>query len=130
MTTEEKILTFMRRKIKEWGPNPLNYVRTKGVIGLAAEFAQEPDLSQFCGWMQPASHDEIVGAATQFIREENPALGDAMSIIVNALIDACVQRHELNKAAADRNIVVGSAGMLGLTLLIAGIALLDNTDES
>lgn len=49
MTTEQRIIAFLKKKAANWGPNPLAYVQQLGVEGLGAEFRADPELSQFCG---------------------------------------------------------------------------------
>lgn len=126
MTPEQNIIAFMKKKAEQWGPNPLAYVQQLGVEGLTQEFAQDPDLSQFRGWFRRPSDDQITGSIEQFIREANPVLGIVVSIIVRALIDACAQRHKLNKAVANDNINTGVAVASVASLFLGAIMILDN----
>lgn len=123
MTPEQRINGFLKNKVSQWGPNPLAYVQRMGVEGLTTEFSHDPDLSQFCGWFNRPLDDQIVGGVEQFIQETNPVLGYGVTIIVQALIDACARRHELNKAAASENIKTG-AGAVGIASLFIGLVML------
>lgn len=64
-----------------------------------------------------------MGGVEQFIREENPILGYVVTIIVQALVDARAQCHEVNKAAAAENIKTG-AGAVGLVSFFVGLVML------
>jgi hypothetical protein len=129
MKTEEQIIAFLRKKVAQWQPDPIAYVRRAGANRLAAEFLSDPDLSQFCGWLARPADDQLLGVVQQFIQEENPALGYVVSSIVKALIDACTRRHELNKAAAYDNIKAG-AGVVGVATLLVGLVVLLATKEN
>lgn len=123
MTPGQKIIAFLKNKVAHWGPDPLAYVQRLGVDGLAAEFGADPALSQFCGWLSRPMDEEIIGGVEQFIREENPALGYVVTIIVQALAKSCAKHHELNRAVATRNIESG-AGIVGVASLFVGLVML------
>jgi hypothetical protein len=123
MTTEQKVIAFLRKKVAQWGPNPLTYVQQAGAERLAAEFGADPDLSQFCGWLSRPVDDQIIGGVEQFIREENPVLGYVVTTIVEGLVDACARRHEINKAVANETIKAG-ASVVGLASLFVGLVMM------
>lgn len=123
MTTEQKIIAFLKKRATTWGPNPRAYVQQMGVEGLTAEFREDPELSQFCGWFNRSIDDQIMGGVEQFIREENPALGYVVTIVVRSLIDACAQCHEVNKVVAAENMKT-AAGAVGIASLFVGLIML------
>ncbi len=123
MTPEQKIIAFLKAKVAQWGPDPVAYVQRLGVDGLAAEFGADPGLSQFCGWLRRPMDAEVIGGVEQFIREENPALGYVVTILVQALVDSCAERHQLNKTVATRNIQSG-AGVVSVASLFVGLVML------
>lgn len=120
-------LEFLQQKSVAWGPSVIQYILSSGVPGLTDEFAGEPDLSKLCGWFNKPADDIVVGVVEEFLQLEYPLFGEAVSILTQALLDACAQRHQINKQAAKTNITVGSLGVILLAALVATARKSDRT---
>jgi predicted lipoprotein len=76
-------------------------------------------LCRLFGWFAKPSDDIIAGAVNEFLKAEYPLFGTATQALTEALINACAQRHYINKAAASENMKVGAAVSLLLLALMA-----------
>lgn len=120
MDAKQVASEFLETKRAAWGPSVVDYIVTKGVRGLTEEFANDPDLSKLCGWFAKPADDVLAGAVSEFLRLQYPLFGEAVSILTQSLINACAQRHQLNKQAAQANMTVGTgAAVLLLAALVA-----------
>lgn len=115
MEPRQVALQFLQKKSTAWEPSVIGYILNKGVPGLTEEFANDQDLSKLCGWMKKPADDIIVGAVDEFLRIQYPMFGEAVTILTQALIDACAQQHQLNKQAAQTNMAIGG-GVAALVL--------------
>ncbi len=118
---DEKIQNFVRKMIEEWQPSPFIHVINAGVEGLTMELANEEELSSICTWLAKPSDEYLIGVVQGIIDIEYPELGTVVSIITKALINACVQRHLVNKAVAADNIALGTLGGIGLLFVIVAL---------
>jgi hypothetical protein len=118
---DDKIQNFVRQMIEEWQPNPFIHVLNAGVEGLTVEFANKEELSSICTWLAKPDDEYLIGVVQGIIDIENPELGTVANIITEALIDACVQRHLVNKAVATDNIALGTLGGIGLLFVIVAL---------
>lgn len=120
MDPRQVALQFLQTKSAAWRPSVIHYILKKGVPGLTEEFATDPDLSKMCGWLAKPADDILAGAVDEFLRLQYPLFGEAVTILTQALIDACAQRHQLNRQAARENFALGGVGALILAALIVG----------
>jgi hypothetical protein len=120
---DNKTSQFVEKTIKELQPDLITHVKEVGVNGLTREFANKDELSCICTWLDKPAEEYFVGAVKEIIEIENPELGEVTDAVTNALIDACDQRHLINKAKANNNIAWGAGIVLGL-FAIGGLVVL------
>jgi hypothetical protein len=120
MEPRQAALQFLQAKSAAWRPSVIHYILQKGVPGLMEEFANDPDLSKLCGWFAKPADDVLAGAVDEFLRLQYPLFGEAVTILTQALIDACARRHQLNRQVAEENVALGGTVALILAGLIAG----------
>lgn len=116
---EDRVRDFVLAKLSDWGPDPVTQIVQRGEQSLTRELAGDPRLDAVCGWFAKPADEVLVGTVKGLLQGVNALVGVAATILANALVAACAQRHMVNRQAAQTNMAGGAFVALLLVLVAA-----------